>query len=756
MLRSLSKLHSRSAQRPFATKSKITSLLNIIYLIYFLSLAGTREGSASPKYPVVVFIHGESYEWNSGNPYDGSVLASYGGIVVVTVNYRLGILGFLNANTDPYSRSPANYGLMDQIAALHWLQENIAVFGGDPSNVTVIGHGTGAACVNFLLTSSAVPEGVLFHRAVLMSGSALSPWALVQEPSRYAAQVAIHANCSPELPHPHLLKCLREKPLEVLMSTPVIAPEFAFAFGPSVDGVVIDTEEPPDNQHFNEFDSKPQKTEPQNAINILNNVLLRDSAVSKLSRYDLLLGVVKAEAYFAFNAEDVQYGIEADRRSKILRTFVRNTYSYHLSEILATIVNEYTDWERPVQHPINIRDETLEALSDAQYVAPVVHTADLHSAEHRNSYLYVFDYQTKSGDYPQRQGCIHGEELPYLFGAPLVGGFMYFGRNYTKSEVLLSETTMIYWSNFARSGNPNEPQEADGFHGSRQERSKLKNIEWTAYEAVHKKYLNLDTKPKLKNHYRAHRLSFWLNLVPDLHRPGGDDVPSSHHALEDNDPPPPKLPSLNPRKLTTTESPNGDLSKMTSLGINSSVVGTIASDSTERVEELGGGTTPHPVEDGFAAYSTALSVTIAIGCSLLILNVLIFAGVYYQRDKTRMNDHGGQPKKRNENGQMPNNICGDLESSILGVKSDPASILGHHHSHHQLPPPEFADLPQNNATLPRPPPPPKNAKAHINTLHENQPLLHGQSIQLINTGTLTKKNTQLNSVKQNTMEELRV
>ncbi|KAF2892435.1 hypothetical protein ILUMI_13738 [Ignelater luminosus] len=269
---------------------------------------------------------------------------------------------------------------------------------------------------------------------------------------------------------------------------------------------------------------------------------------------------------------------------------------------------------------------------------------------------------------------------------------------------------------------------------------------------------SLDTKPKLKNHYRAHRLSFWLNLVPDLHKPGGDDVPPSHHQLQDNDPPPPKLPSLNPRKVVTTESPSGDISKTTSSGVNSSLLATSGiSDSTERVEELGGGsTTPHPVEDGFAAYSTALSVTIAIGCSLLILNVLIFAGVYYQRDKTRMNENGGQPKKRNENGQMPNNICGDLESSILGVKSDPATILGHHHSHHQLPPPEFADLPQNNATLPRPPPPPKNSKPNINTLHENQPLLHTQSIQLINTGTLTKKNTQMNSGKQNTMEELRV
>ncbi|GLG92735.1 Neuroligin-1 [Gryllus bimaculatus] len=139
-------------------------------------------------------------------------------------------------------------------------------------------------------------------------------------------------------------------------------------------------------------------------------------------------------------------------KSKILRTFVRNTYRWHLSEILATIVNEYTDWERPVQHPINIRDETLEALSDASVVAPAVRTADLHSAQRRNSFLYVFDYQTKFGDYPQRQGCIHGEELPYVLGAPLVGGLAHFPRNYTKAEVLLAEATMIYWSNFARTG----------------------------------------------------------------------------------------------------------------------------------------------------------------------------------------------------------------------------------------------------------------------------------------------------------------
>jgi hypothetical protein len=63
------------------------------WLLLFLSTAGTRESGGLSRYPVMVYVHGESYEWNSGNPYDGSVLASYGGVVVVTINYRLGILG---------------------------------------------------------------------------------------------------------------------------------------------------------------------------------------------------------------------------------------------------------------------------------------------------------------------------------------------------------------------------------------------------------------------------------------------------------------------------------------------------------------------------------------------------------------------------------------------------------------------------------------------------------------------------------------
>ncbi|KAL7728240.1 hypothetical protein ACLKA6_007347 [Drosophila palustris] len=450
------------------------------------------------------------------------------------------------------------------------------------------------------------------------------------------------------------------------------------------------------------------------------------------SRYDLMAGVTRAESFFSFNSGDVQYGIEADRRSRILKAYVRNTYTFHLNEIFATIVNEYTDWERPVQHPINIRDETLEALSDAQVVAPAAQTVDLHSADHRNSYLYVFDYQTRFGDYPQRQGCIHGEDLPYIFGAPLVGGLNHFTRNYTKTEISLSEVVMFYWSNFVRTGNPNEQMETE--HGSRQERSRYKTIEWTAYESVHKKYLNFDTKPKLKNHYRAHRLSFWLNLIPDLHKPGGDNVPAAHHQLHDDDDldnniandasVKPLNPSYTSRGANAAAMGNftiftNQVFSLLNLSSPSSSLqrngtrysgGKIYPDDMLDAEHAGGAASASQDNDGFAAYSTALSVTIAIGCSLLILNVLIFAGVYYQRDKTRLSEPRTQTKlKRQENGQMPNNICGDLETLTIHAKSDPATILSHHHAmqHHQLPPPEFADIPH------RAPPPPKHMKSSM-------------------------------------------
>lgn len=229
-----------------------------------------------------------------------------------------------------------------------------------------------------------------------MSGSAFSSWALVEEPVIYALKLAKEVNCTvPEdliKDHEVIVDCLRDVPLEELMTAEIQPPNFLSAFGPSIDGVVIRPGR--SNQDIDESSRASKRNQATGA------------------QFDLMISVVTGEALWRFSASDIQSGFEGDRRDKIIRTYVRNAYNFHLSEIFYTIVNEYTDWERTNQHPIITRDAAVSALSDAQYVAPLVHTGDLlsqssgggtqeGSSEASKCFFSVFDYQTKDGDYPQ-------------------------------------------------------------------------------------------------------------------------------------------------------------------------------------------------------------------------------------------------------------------------------------------------------------------------------------------------------------------
>jgi para-nitrobenzyl esterase len=124
------------------------------------------------RLPVLVYLHGGGFSEGSGSVavYDGAALASKG-LVVVTVNYRLGLLGFLahpELTAESSHAASGNYGLLDQVAALRWVRRNIGAFGGDPGTITVAGQSAGAIAV-FLLTASPLANG-LFHRAIVQSG----------------------------------------------------------------------------------------------------------------------------------------------------------------------------------------------------------------------------------------------------------------------------------------------------------------------------------------------------------------------------------------------------------------------------------------------------------------------------------------------------------------------------------------------------------------------------------------------------------
>lgn len=156
----------------------------------------------------------------------------------------------------------------------------------------------------------------------------------------------------------------------------------------------------------------------------------------------------------------------------MLRTYVRNTYTHHLSEIFSTVVNEYTDWERTALHPINTRDATVAALSDAQFVAPLVQTGDaiyrvgpaspvsnsgpasgpvapiassggmgaILRTDGTGPFFYVFDYQTKEGDYPQvRLAAADGDacEVDNTTHCCVLVAYPSIHRRYPRCDMLL-------------------------------------------------------------------------------------------------------------------------------------------------------------------------------------------------------------------------------------------------------------------------------------------------------------------------------
>lgn len=185
--------------------------------------ASTSPGDADEPLPVMVWLHGGGYTIDGGDLYDAQRMASQGNVVVVTINYRLGVLGYFGHRGLPGS---GTFGLADQIAALEWTQRNAAAFGGDPGNVTLFGQSAGAMSTCALLTSPQARG--LFHKAILQSGSctlrwpdgimypsapADTPYASRAEVQRSGTRLAEQVGCS----GPDEVACLRRTPIDQLI-----------------------------------------------------------------------------------------------------------------------------------------------------------------------------------------------------------------------------------------------------------------------------------------------------------------------------------------------------------------------------------------------------------------------------------------------------------------------------------------------------------------------------------------------------------
>ncbi|CAK7298537.1 Nlgn1 [Vulpes lagopus] len=534
--------------------------------------------SGGPK-PVMVYIHGGSYMEGTGNLYDGSVLASYGNVIVITVNYRLGVLGHCFLSTGDQA-AKGNYGLLDLIQALRWTSENIGFFGGDPLRITVFGSGAGGSCVN-LLTLSHYSEG-LFQRAIAQSGTALSSWAVSFQPAKYARMLATKVGCNVS-DTVELVECLQKKPYKELVDQDIQPARYHIAFGPVIDGDVI-----PDD---------PQ-------------ILMEQG---EFLNYDIMLGVNQGEGLkFVENIVDSDDGISASDFDFAVSNFVDNLYGYPEGKdvLRETIKFMYTDWAD--RHNPETRRKTLLALfTDHQWVAPAVATADLHSNFGSPTYFYAFYHHCQTDQVPAWADAAHGDEVPYVLGIPMIGPTELFPCNFSKNDVMLSAVVMTYWTNFAKTGDPNQPvpQDTKFIHTKP---NRFEEVAWTRYSQKDQLYLHIGLKPRVKEHYRANKVNLWLELVPHLHN----------------------LNDISQYTSTTTKVPSTDITfrptRKNSVPVTSAFPTAKQDDPKQQ---------PSPFSVDQRDYSTELSVTIAVGASLLFLNILAFAALYYKKDKRRHDVH---------------------------------------------------------------------------------------------------------------------
>ncbi|XP_063223685.1 venom carboxylesterase-6-like [Bacillus rossius redtenbacheri] len=166
--------------------------------------------------PVMVWFHGGGWVSGAGtSQFYGPTFLMDHDIVLVTVNYRLGPLGFMSTGDEA---APGNFGLKDQVAALRWTRDNIAAFGGDPGSVTIFGESAGGASVHYHMLSP-LSRG-LFHRGISQSGNALNMWTLAPNgDSRHQAEKLARFLSCPTAPSADLVSCLREKPAADVIAT---------------------------------------------------------------------------------------------------------------------------------------------------------------------------------------------------------------------------------------------------------------------------------------------------------------------------------------------------------------------------------------------------------------------------------------------------------------------------------------------------------------------------------------------------------
>ena len=390
----------------------------------YLNVWAPKTHPKTKKAAVLVWIFGGGFY--SGTPtlnlYDGRFLAAENNVIVVSIGYRVGPLGFLSLN---HPEAPGNAGMFDQLMGLEWIQRNIKHFGGDPNNVTIFGESAGAVSVSLHLLSPLSRSK--FQRAIMQSGSATTPWATLSKEAAKSRALDLATNylgCPKTDDMDDILYCLRDLPAQRIIEEQWVSRGIVqFPFVPIVDGsFLIET---------------PEMS--------LKRRSFKKCPIIMGSNRDEGSFFIIYELYDFMSLDKIQMNREQFLTSMNRLFFYYPQYPERSTDLgLEAIAFQYSNWLDPSDKMTNVI-QLSNAVGDGHFTCFVNQFAHAYASAGETVYYYHFTERYRSNPWPEWMGVLHGDEILFAFGEPLKPGL-----NFTQKEKDLSKKVMQYWSNFAK------------------------------------------------------------------------------------------------------------------------------------------------------------------------------------------------------------------------------------------------------------------------------------------------------------------
>ncbi|XP_023147261.1 bile salt-activated lipase-like [Amphiprion ocellaris] len=448
----------------------------------YLNIFVPQGRSLSSNLPVMVYLFGGAFLLGASNDvailgdslYDGKEMADRGKVIIVTVNYRVGTLGFLSTGDD---RLPGNYGLWDQHAAISWVRRNIEAFGGNPDNITVFGQSAGAASVSYQMLSP-YSKG-LFRRAISQCGVALSPWALQKNPMALTKKIARKVGCW-RSNEDEMISCLKmSDPVGLTMAGKI---DILLLLGK---GVVMDLLElaPVVDGDFI----------PDDPSRLFHNA----------GQFDYMAGVNSMDGHI-FAGVDVP-SINQRNATKIeqVKGFLTRLTKEKGTAAADSAFDVYSAHWGSYPDPAVVKKTVADIETDFLFLVPTQIALQLHAdnTSGARTFSYLFNMKTRIPGFPSWVEAEHAEDLQYLFGKPFSTPLVYFSRHRD-----LAGYMMAYWTNFARTGNPNSGE------------SRVP-VPWPEFTKYHRPYLTINskmTKSSVSYDLRSDYVNYWTQTYSRL------------------------------------------------------------------------------------------------------------------------------------------------------------------------------------------------------------------------------------------------